>query len=398
MLHTGDFLFIGLLAGQNDLDRAVASDTMPQVSAVKFQMSLLEGFEQHGVEFHILGALPVAAYPKSKTIFVKKTPFSTRYPKMSGVLMPDINLPIVRLAIRSITTFFYGAKLLVSGKGRNGIFIYPLHTPFLLAALCLKRLFRLPVYIFIPDLPMHTQGQRISGLLGAVKEVDNRLLKVLVSQVDCAFPITAKMAHQWLPASVRHLVVEGIAPRAQAKPQKPPRAVFGRRLLYTGQFAYVLNFARNFAARPEIDATLTFVGGGPDADELHALALKDPRFVIKTFVTGEAFEREFEDADFLLNPRDSTWKGGDFSFPSKLFDYMGRGRPILSTRIGGIPDEYFECFIPLDDSTADALMNSLNQAFSLSREDLLGRVAVGEALLSTTKSPGATAKRILEAL
>src|SRR5690606_10512282 len=144
--------------------------------------------------------------------------------------------------------------------------------------------------------------------------------------------ITEKMAHQWLPASVKHVVVEGIAPHAQGK-STPPREVFGRRLLYTGQFAYVLNFARNFAARPEIDATLTFVGGGPDAEGLHALALEDPRIVIKPFVTGEAFEREFEDADFLLNPRDTTWKGGDFSFPSKLFDYMERGRPIHSTRM-----------------------------------------------------------------
>ncbi len=151
-------------------------------------------------------------------------------------------------------------------------------------------------------------------------------------------------------------------------------------------------------AHPEIEAQWTMVGDGPDVAALRQLAESDRRLTIKPFLTGEALNREFEAADFLINPRDASWSGARYSFPSKLFDYMTRGLPILSTRLPGIPPEYFECFLPLDDGDDQSFATSLDRALSVDQSEIAKRVAAGEFLLRTEKSAEAVGARVLKAL
>jgi glycosyltransferase involved in cell wall biosynthesis len=106
------------------------------------------------------------------------------------------------------------------------------------------------------------------------------------------------------------------------------------KLLYTGTLAYVLKFARALH-RSRIDASVTFMGGGEDLAELRELAALDERITVKPFATGTGFAREVARADFLLNPRDPSWPGADYSFPWKLFEYLCHGKPIVSTRLSG---------------------------------------------------------------
>lgn len=391
------FLFFGFLAGETELQRAFAGDPTPQVSAVKFQMGLIEGLAQHGAALRIVGALPIASYPRSRTLAVGTKPFAPRSPGVSGVLMWSVNLPILKLVLRLFTTLWFGARLLRSGEGRDGIIVYSLHTPFVAAAIWLKRLFKVPVFVFVPDLPMHMAGRELTGVHALAKRSDDRLLRTLIARADLVFPITIGIAQAWLPPSVKHLVVEGIAPTAKPAPRKAQPSPTPR-MLYTGQFSHVLGLAAMFSARRDIDATLVFVGGGPDLEGLKELAKSDPRIVVKPFATGQAFEREFEAADFLLNPRDPEWEGAKFSFPSKLFDYMARGRPILSTRMPGIPEEYFECFMELRHENADLLAASFKRAIEASAQEIARRIDVGETMLATAKSSRAVAGRILEAI
>lgn len=392
------FIFLGFLAGREQLDRAFATDPTPQVSAVKFETAILEGLAANGAEVRVVGALPIASYPNSKTFLVAGSPFTTAIPGVSGVLAFSLNLPLLKLGLRLVTTLYHGIRLLRSGEGRSGIIVYSLHTPYLAAAIVLKQLFGVPVSIFIPDLPLHMAGRALTGLHGAVKGLDNRLLRRLATNVDFAFPITEEIARAWLPARLHYLVVEGIAPTVE-----PTRPILRgnptrKRILYTGSFSHILKVVRMFCSRSELDVELVLVGGGPDLAELQQLAAEDQRVDLKPFMVGAPLQREFEAADFLINPRDTQWEGAKYSFPSKLFDYMTRGLPILSTSMPGIPPEYFECFFALDDRNMELFAASLMRALNASREEIESRVALGERLLTNQKSSKATGARILEAL
>jgi glycosyltransferase involved in cell wall biosynthesis len=392
------FIFLGFLAGRDQLDRAFAADPAPQVSAAKFETAILEGLAANGAKVRVVGALPIASYPHSKILLVARSSFTTAISGVSGVLAFSLNLPLLKLGLRLVTTLHHGIRLLRSGEGRGGIIVYSLHTPYLAAAIVLKRLFGVPVSIFIPDLPMHMAGRTLTGLHGAVKGLDNRLLRRLVASADLAFPITEEIANAWLPADLRYLVVEGIAPAVEPAGPIVREKSARTRILYTGSFSHILKVVRMFCSRPELNVDLVLVGGGPDLEELQQLAAEDQRIAIKPFMVGESLQREFEAADFLINPRDTLWEGARYSFPSKLFDYMTRGLPVLSTSMPGIPPEYFECFFALDDRDTELFAASLVRALTASREEIETRVAAGERLLTNQKSAKATGARILEAL
>lgn len=154
-------------------------------------------------------------------------------------------------------------------------------------------------------------------------------------------------------------------------------------------------FVTLFAAAREIDAELVLIGSGEDKAHLQALAEKDTRITVKDFLLGEALEQEFSAADYLLNPRSSEWEGAQYSFPSKLFDYMARGKPILSTKLPGIPEAYYRCFFAIADSNPTLFSQSMKAALGACQEELAQRIEAGFVLLQQ-RSPAAIGALVIE--
>ena len=249
----------------------------------------------------------------------------------------------------------------------DAIVIYSVHTPLVIASILLKWRRAVPVFVFIPDLPIFMGGPT-NPLKRLLKRIDNVIVRRLVANLDGAFPITERIGLDWLNRGPRYFAVEGVSDEvAGTLSQARAHGAFvfrGRprpRLLYTGALAQVTRFARAFHASP-IDACVVFMGGGEELDELQRLSAADERIIVKPFATGEAFSREVDAADFLLNPRDPEWPGSAYSFPSKLFEYLRTGKPIISTRLGGIPAEYFAVFRPVDLRSQQAFDETLGHA------------------------------------
>ncbi|GLS32805.1 hypothetical protein GCM10007937_45150 [Mesorhizobium albiziae] len=153
-----------------------------------------------------------------------------------------------------------------------------------------------------------------------------------------------------------------------------------------------------FSERPEIPADLVFVGGGPDRAQIEMAAQVDSRISVKPFLHGREYAEEVANADFLLNARDPNWRGSRYSFPSKLFEYMSLEVPILSTRMAGIPDEYFRCFFCIHDNDPEKFAVSLLEALNASDAELASRIAVGRKIVTKHKSPEAVGATLLYAL
>jgi glycosyltransferase involved in cell wall biosynthesis len=264
------------------------------------------------------------------------------------------------------------------------------------AALVLKRLRGVPVFVFIPDRPTFMGGpsRRVKRFL---KRLDEGLVRRMLARTDGAFPVAEGTGRDWLVDGPRYHAMEGVSDDA-ADVLRHARAtgafVFrgtGTRpkLLYTGTLAYVLKFARALH-RSRIDASVTFMGGGEDLAELRELAALDERITVKPFATGTGFAREVARADFLLNPRDPSWPGADYSFPWKLFEYLCHGKPIVSTRLSGVPPEYFTVFRPLDLKDQASFEATLTRALSVDETPEAiwdGAEQLAQRLMSTSVGP-----------
>lgn len=385
-------LFLGFYAEPTYLDRAFRQERNPQVSAIKFQSSLLNGLAENGCAVSMLAGLPIAPYPHNPIVRIKESRFTVAGTAVSGVLMPCINLPGVRLVSRLLTAIYYGCRLQRQQR-HEAIIAYSLHTPFLLAAWVLRAIYKLPLVLFILDLPYHMNNDKVSFIRRMMKHCDNYLLRTLASSADVVFPVTPGIGRDWLKAGVHQRIIEcvapqGIVPLPAKKPASPPRVV------YTGTFSQMEKFMRFFCASP-IQATMVFIGNGPDKQALLDISHGDPRVTITDFILGDALDAAMEDADFFLNPRDTAWAGGQYSFPSKLFDYMARGRPVITTPLLCIPAAYFDCYLKVLDTDQESFNQSFATALAISEDEKSARVACGLALLQK-RSPAAVGAAIVE--
>ena len=81
------------------------------------------------------------------------------------------------------------------------------------------------------------------------------------------------------------------------------------------------------------------------------------------------------EATMLISTRDPGEEASAYCFPSKIFEYMVSGNPVLSTKIKGIPDEYFNYIVPLETIEKDNLKSKIIEIGNMSREK---RLAFGE--------------------
>jgi glycosyltransferase involved in cell wall biosynthesis len=344
-------LFVGFLVRDGDVESIFKGESHPQYSALRFQRNLLKALERAGASLEALTTPPIAAFPRNQHWWVPGADYRLKELGVHAHQISVPNIPGVRLLARLFQFVRHGAAALRVPTA--AILVYSVHTPMVVAALVLKRLRGTAVFVVIPDLPTFMGGpsNRVKRLL---KRADGALVRRLLAHVDGAFPITEGIGQHWLAPGSRYLLVEGISDDAA----EALRAARGNQsyvyrgtsrpvLLYTGALEYVLTFAEAFH-RSRLDASLVVVGGGEDSARLKGLAAIDPRIEVKPFMTGDAFAREVGRADFMLNPRDPSWPGAPYSFPSKLIEYLATGKPIISTRLAGIPAEYFDVFRPID--------------------------------------------------
>lgn len=361
-------LFLGFLVRDEDGDAIFKGETHPQVSAVRFQQNLLKALEGAGLSIDTITTPPIAPFPRNRHWWVRGADYHLADLRGRGRQLSTPNLPGLRLLFRLIQAVRQGAAR--PSASFDAIAVYSVHTPFVAAALLLKWFRRVPVFVFIPDLPTFMGGPS-HALKRILKRIEAAIVRRLLARADGAFPITDEIGREWLAGCPRHWAMEGISDAAAASLAAARengsfvfRGTHRPILLYTGALEHVMTFATAFHRSP-VDASVVFVGGGVDTGGLQALAAADPRIIVKPFMTGAALTGEVSGADFLLNPRDPAWPGARYSFPSKLFEYLITGKPVISTRLGGIPAEYFGVFRAVDLTTQAAFETSLQQAIAV---------------------------------
>ena len=74
-------------------------------------------------------------------------------------------------------------------------------------------------------------------------------------------------------------------------------------------------------------------------------------------------------ASMLINVRKPEEEASAYCFPSKLFEYMISGSPVLSFKIPGIPDEYFDYLIPMENSNPKTIANAIINVGNMKTDD-----------------------------
>ena len=93
---------------------------------------------------------------------------------------------------------------------------------------------------------------------------------------------------------------------------------------------------------------------------------------------ADDLEAAYRRATVLVNPRPLGRSDFDVTFPSKVLEYVATGKPVVSTRLRGIPGDYWDYVAPCEDnpaSLADAIIEAAreNETVATARRAFVAR-------------------------
>ena len=95
------------------------------------------------------------------------------------------------------------------------------------------------------------------------------------------------------------------------------------------------------------DCELWICGKGDNSNLRDAVKI-DPRIKYIGLLPRDELAERMNKADIFVNPRPSNIPGNERNFPSKLLEYLGYLKPIVSTMAQAGPDYRDLLFVPRD--------------------------------------------------
>ena len=279
------------------------------------------------------------------------------------------------------------------------VLIYSMHSPFLACAAEIKR--RIPsakINLIVPDLPQF-MDLHMSRLKKLLKAMDWRKIKKLMKKVDKYILYSRHMASFLGLKDGSWTVMEGAFDTKSAIDETPEKQENKLPIMYSGILDMRYGIPELLDAFSELDERfeLWFTGTGNAVPLIEERAKSDPR--IKNFgflPSRHDLLLKQKEAAMLISTRRSDEAASDYCFPSKLFEYMVSGNPVLSARIGGIPEEYFDYLIEMKSTSAADIRDAILAVADMSEEERLARGEAGRHFVLEKKNNRAQAQKILD--
>lgn len=251
------------------------------------------------------------------------------------------------------------------------VFVYSMRSaPMATACRIKEKIPQAKIYLIITDLPQFMDlGQ--SRVKAALKKFDWQSIKKMQKKFDGFILYAEKMAEYIEISSNKWILMEGSYDTAEqiAAVKEKKKAV-----MYSGKLdeQYGIKMLVDaFMSIQDSDIELWITGGGNTEGYIKACAKKDKRIKFYGFLPSrqDVLQKQAE-ASLLVNMRLPSEPASGYCFPSKLFEYMATGTPVLSFDIAGIPREYLQHLYVVKQETVDALAKAIEKTLSLDEASL----------------------------
>lgn len=370
----------------------------PSVAPILFENALLSGMKSNGADVEIYSFPMVPTFPKSNILRMKN---------ISDILscgytckwMDTLNLPV----IKQISRFRYAKKVIrrwckESNSDDDVIVTYSV-PPFLVKPVInLGKKHSKKTVAIVPDLPRDMYiNDRSSGLLGVLKKIYLRFSIKRQGSYDGYVYLTEAM-HEVVAPSKPYVVVEGIARNTCIHRPSLSRKSSPRAIMYAGMLNCkygIANLLDAFESMNNEEAELWLFGMGTAVPEILKRAQNNSHIVYFGQKNHEEILEYEKKATLLINPRDPNELFTKYSFPSKTIEYMLSGTPVLTTRLPGIPLEYYDYVYSVKDNSVPELRAKMDEVLALSEDLLISKGLKAQSYIREKKNPEHQAKIII---
>lgn len=399
-----NFLFLGFAIPDEKAQLNFKRDKNAFVQTHKFNWNFIKGIEYYDdFNYTYISADLVNDYPIFPEKRISKDSWIVRLDGKSIEItgIPFINTSILKIITRFISSFYYSLKKYHKVKEKAGVMVYSVHVPFMLTGYIISRIYNID-YITIWTDPPSISSEFESGLKSKLRKVELNLSKYLMNKATKVIALTKYLAEDFAPGKP-YLVIEGVVDEKDLGEEKQSdidESSNLTRVVYTGALAKmygVNNIVEAFMLIENKNIVLDLYGRGDYEDELKSIAKNNKNICYKGFISNEEILKVQRKADFLINARSAEDEYVKYSFPSKTLEYMMSGTPLITTMLPGIPEEYRDYLIILEDNDPKTICRELEKVTKLDRESK-NKIGVRALNFARTKNYTNQGKRIIEFL
>lgn len=372
----------------------------PREPAQKFHRLLAEGFALNPdtCQIETLSLIPVVASSHKKKIW------NILQEKVGNIhfnYVPMLNFPIVKDLMVFIYSFFWVIQWAISKKASQKIVICDALKLSISGSVILAcKLCKVRVVGIVTDLPDLMIGNKKN--FGLKYKIYRKLSYSVITNFDTYILLTKQMNEVVNLGGKPHIIMEGLVDIKMSEEENYSSIKDTNRiLLYAGgiyeQYG-IKNLIKAFMKLEDNSLRLHIFGPGDMEPEMPGYMNLDKRLVYKG-IAHNAFIIECQlKATLLINPRPTNEEFTKFSFPSKNMEYMASGTPMITTRLPGMPLEYYDYVYVFDDESIEGMAHTLKSILQKSDNELKDFGSRAKQFVLDNKSNVMQARRILDFL
>lgn len=141
---------------------------------------------------------------------------------------------------------------------------------------------------------------------------------------------------------------------------------------------------------------LHIFGYGPLCHKVEEYAEKFDNIQFHGQIPNSEMLPRLSQMDILVNPRVVNVDISDYTFPSKIVEYLATGKAVISTRFSAMPQEYENFAFIIDQATPEAIAQKLEEISNMSCDELSERCLASQAFIKDNHSYDKIAKEIID--
>ena len=372
------------------------------VAPVNYETMLAKGLVENGAKVDALSVPAVAAFPHSiyKHIDGKQETIENN---IQIRWVPFINIQ----GLKQLTIKKNVEKLLEQWLQENKdvkdkvVLMYSIYPPYTEPAVRLCKEYGCHLSVVITDLPEYMYSwKNMKGIRGWYsKRLSEKMLE-LQGRCDSYILFTKPMAAKMGIEDKPYMVSEGFSD-ASIFDDIPDQEKYPRKtIVYGGNLSRlygIQNLVKGFM-QTDPDAQLHLYGAGGDAAFIEECAKQDSRIRFFGRVDRKTLLVALKKAHLLVVNKPTSDDYSKYSFSSKILEYMASGTPVLTTKVGGMPEEYYPYFYFIDDETPQGIAKAIEDVLTLREETLAEKGRAAKQFAVTEKNYLSQTKDILDFL
>lgn len=397
-------VWIGLAASDSLFEELVQKGYYHAAAHVA-QKNIIEGLNQIsdcGIDF--ISGFMMPHFPKGKDLVTHRRKW--QYEKKSeGIGISSVNIKYIDVAVRSYLMKRESIRWAENHLNDDvTVFVYAASYPYLKGALEIKkRVKKSKVYLIVPDLPQYME-LKPTRLKKFLKDKNWKYLNEAILSCDGWILFTKHMMDFLKLPPAKCIVMEGSINLSELTESSSIHKTFMNNnkiiLMYSGSLDLkygIPELLKAFSTIFDDNYELWITGRGNGQTLIEEYQRKDKRIKYFGFLSSRLEVLELQNqSTALMNMRMPSEKASAYCFPSKIFEYLLSGKPVLSFRMPGIPDEYYNYLIEMKSQNIEDIRNAILNIGSMKpceREDIGKR---GKDFVITEKNNYVQAKKICD--